>query len=107
MTNWAHFKNFCILWKPWFKFPKLRIVRTDDMVEFKNNSHTVALYKPEDNSINILFEHRKNKAVFIHECGHWVNLIIYAMLEIIWEFIWRGCSLRNIFLRKEKEKHND
>jgi hypothetical protein len=100
MTNWQHFKKFYEAWKPWLNFPRLKIVRAEDIEDLRNNPHTVALYEPKDNTINILFEHRKNKAIFLHECGHWINLVIYASLEILWEFIWWGCSLRNIFVKR-------
>lgn len=99
MTNWEHFKRFYKAWKPWFKFPKCRLVKADDFNELKDNPHAVAFYKVEDNSINILSQHKKNRAVFLHECGHWINIVIYGSLEIIWEFIWWGCSIRSIFVK--------
>lgn len=99
MTNWQHFRKFYEAWKPWFKFPKRNIVKAEDIEELKNNPHAVALYRVEDNSINILLEHRNNRIIFLHECGHWINVVIYAVLEISWEFIWWGCSIRNLFIK--------
>lgn len=100
MTNWQHFKNFLEAWKLYFRLPKCKIVRAEDVDELKNNPHTVALYESKDNTINILFEHRKNRAIYLHECGHWINVVIYAVLEISWEFIWWGCSVRSLFIKK-------
>lgn len=82
------------------RFPKIKIVRAEDVDDLKNNPHTAGLYDSKDNTIYILFEHRKNKAILFHEYGHWVNVAIYAVLEILWEFIWWGCGLRSVFIRK-------
>lgn len=101
MTNWQFFVKLVRGYKSYFRFPSTLILEERDKM-LKDNIEAVAYYFPDENKIYILRDYN-NHIVLFHEYGHWINACIYFLLEIVWEFLWWGISLRSI-VKREKEK---
>jgi hypothetical protein len=101
-SNWKFFAND--IWKngyfPFFRLPSVRICdeRTGELEKYEN---TWAYFDSENKQMVILKEH-DCIAVRLHEYGHWINLCVYFLLEVAWEFIWWGCSVRELFRKEAK-----
>lgn len=65
---------------------------------FSHESPAVAFYLKGINEILIL-KGNNNIGIRMHEYGHWFNACVYSLLDIFWEFIWWGLSIRNIFVK--------
>ncbi|MEN6421717.1 MAG: hypothetical protein ABFD76_07180 [Smithella sp.] len=66
----------------------------------RDNPEAVGYYDAEKHRI-VLIKKYNNIAVRLHEYGHWLNALIYIIMEVAWEFIWWGCSVRSIFIKKD------
>ena len=103
MTNWEHFKNDAKYYLAYFHKPTLHIITDDNDYYLRNymSSEAVALYRKVGNVIVIRNQYN-NLFVRLHEYGHWINHLIFCTLELIWEFVWWGLSIRNLFIKRVK-----
>ena len=85
-------------YKPYFRRPKIVILegRNDYLEKYPD---AWAYFDGSERTTYILREYN-NFAVRMHEYGHWINMCIYFLMEIAWEFLWWGTGLRKIFKRR-------
>lgn len=103
MTNWEFFKRDFKRRKARIKFPTILLVNNrEDDYDFKNNPTAVGYYNANRNNITLLREH-DCLPLRLHEYGHWFNYAVFQYIEIIWEFIWWGLSIRNLFVKGAEE----
>jgi hypothetical protein len=103
MTNWEFFKYNNKYIKNWLKLPRVTVINESERMNDEHLSkcpEAIGIYYSEYNKI-VIIEGNNNFAVRFHEYGHWINAVIFCLLEVFWEFLWWGLSIRNLFVKKE------
>lgn len=99
MTNFQFFKTQILpVYRRAFNAPVIVLLeeRNHHLMRFPD---AWAYYDPDTNEM-IIRKECDSTAIRLHEGGHWINYCVYATLELVWEFFWWGCSIRN-FAKKE------
>jgi hypothetical protein len=102
MTNWQHFKSDAKYYLGYLRKPDLHVIKEGDESDYYARNYlskeAVACYRAAQHTV-IIREKQNIFPIRLHEYGHWINKLIYCMLEMIWEFIWWGLSVRNLFIK--------
>lgn len=97
-SNWRFFCELFWGYEKYFHPPKIKVLEKRN--EYLERYPTAwAYYEPDQRTMFILEEH-DCLAVRLHEYGHWINACLYFVLEVVWEFFWWGCGLREAFRNK-------
>lgn len=104
MTNWEFFKENNRYVLKYLKKPTIYLVDDrEDNAALKRYKEAIGYYECEDNSIFVLKKF-DCLAIRLHEYGHWVIVVVYFLLEVFWEFLWWGCSIRELFIKKVRKE---
>jgi len=101
-SNFKFFKD--TIWQqgylPYFKVPSVLVV--DERIDELEKHENTWAYFDSDNKRMVILKKHDCLALRLHEYGHWINVCIYFLLETLWEFIWWGCSARELFRKEAK-----
>ena len=91
-------KDYQIQWDK-FKLNKPKIEYVNEIPYAESPKNSVALFWVSRNIIYIKHQYKNNKAVIIHEYGHWLFVQTYYILDELWEVLWWYFKVRNLFVK--------